>query len=109
TGAAIEQYVAQHGRQPKRSTINKLRQTANLTTRPPKHLHSLSDLTAGWRHRATDLLGQEATTWARNTIADTPQHLLRADDIPLDLVDQIGRSVVIAVGEKRSTWRRANL
>ena len=35
--------------------------------------------------------------------------MLRADDIPLDLVDQIGRSVVIAVGEKRSTWRRANL
>ncbi|MTB73124.1 relaxase domain-containing protein [Arsenicicoccus sp. MKL-02] len=109
TEAAIEEYVAQHGRQPKRSTVNKLRQTANLTTRPPKHRHSLADLTAGWRRRATDLLGEDATTWARNTLTNTPQRLLRADDIPLDLIEEVGRSVVIAVGEKRSTWRRANL
>lgn len=109
TDAAIREYVAKHGRQPKRSTVNKLRQTANLTTRPPKHLHSLADLTAGWRRRATDLLGEDSTTWAQTTLANAPQRLLRADDIPLDLVEEVGRSVVIAVGEKRSTWRRANL
>lgn len=109
TEAAIQEYVANHGRQPKRSTINKLRQTANLITRPPKHIHSLVDLTAGWRSRATDLLGEDSTTWARNTLANNPQRLLRADDIPLDLIEEVGRSVVVAVGEKRSTWRRANL
>lgn len=109
TEAAIEEYVAKHGRQPERSTVNKLRQTANLTTRPHKHTHSLADLTAVWRRRATDLLGEDATTWARNTFAKTPQRLLRADDIPLDLIEEVGRSVVIGVGEKRSTWRRANL
>lgn len=37
------------------------------------------------------------------------RRLLRADDIPLDTVEQVGRVVVAAVGEKRSTWRRANL
>ncbi len=72
TEAAIAEYVATHGHQPKRSTINKLRQTANLTTRPPKHIHSLADLTAGWRRRATDLLGEDATTW-RRTLSPTPR------------------------------------
>lgn len=109
TEAAIAEYVATHGHQPKRSTINKLRQTANLTTRPPKHIHSLADLTAGWRRCATDLLGEDATTWAQNALANAPQRLLRADDIPLDLIEEVGRSVVIEVGANRSTWRRANL
>jgi energy-coupling factor transporter ATP-binding protein EcfA2 len=35
--------------------------------------------------------------------------LLRADDIPLDVIRDIGRTVVETVGEKRSTWRRWNL
>jgi hypothetical protein len=35
--------------------------------------------------------------------------LLRADDVPLDVVHRLGQSVVVAVGEKRSTWRRWNL
>ncbi|MFV0460454.1 MAG: hypothetical protein ACK5MT_16970 [Actinomycetales bacterium] len=35
--------------------------------------------------------------------------LLRADDIPLDVVRDIGSTVVETVGEKRSTWRRWNL
>src|SRR5690606_11173619 len=35
--------------------------------------------------------------------------LLRADDIPLDVVANLGSSVVATVGEKRSTWRRWNL
>jgi hypothetical protein len=35
--------------------------------------------------------------------------LLRADDIPLDVIRDIGRSVVETVGEKRSTWRKWNL
>ncbi|WP_261369805.1 ATP-dependent DNA helicase [Corynebacterium sanguinis] len=34
---------------------------------------------------------------------------MRADDIPLDTVTDLGQSVVAAVGEKRSTWRRWNL
>ena len=35
--------------------------------------------------------------------------LLRADDLPLDVVRGLGESVVATVGEKRSTWRRWNL
>ncbi|GAA3958378.1 ATP-dependent DNA helicase [Gordonia caeni] len=35
--------------------------------------------------------------------------LLRADDVPLDAIGELGTSVVGVVGEKRSTWRRWNL
>lgn len=33
----------------------------------------------------------------------------RADDVPLGGIASLGQSVVEAVGEKRSTWRRWNL
>lgn len=32
-----------------------------------------------------------------------------ADDIPLEVISSLGHSVMVAVGEKRSTWRRWNL
>lgn len=35
--------------------------------------------------------------------------VLRADDVPLDLIGEVGQMVVWDVGEKRSTWRRWNL
>ncbi|MFG1777745.1 hypothetical protein ACGFIR_14590 [Micromonospora sp. NPDC049051] len=73
-------------------------------------MQSLADLTVGWRHRATELLGEDATAWAR-TLTTTGEQaaLLRADDVPIDTITDLGRSVVAAVGEKRSTWRRWNL
>ena len=35
--------------------------------------------------------------------------MLRADDVPLDVVREVGLSVMASVGEKRSTWTRWNL
>lgn len=35
--------------------------------------------------------------------------VLRADDVPLDLVGELGQVVMEAVGERRSTWQRWNL
>ncbi|MGH3498829.1 MAG: MobF family relaxase [Nocardioidaceae bacterium] len=109
TDRLIEEYVATHGRRPRPATIMKLRQQANLAHRPEKQIHSLSDLTAMWRGRAARDIGEDATTWARHLTANPPRRLLRADDIPLDVIEQVGRDVVAAVGEKRATWRRANL
>ena len=37
---------------------------ATLSTRPEKIVHSLADLTSGWRARAGNLLGEDATVWA---------------------------------------------
>lgn len=105
----IAAYVEKHGRQPSRATIIKLRAQATLATRPEKEIHSLADLTEKWREQAGAFLGEEATAWARRVVANDLPLLLRADDVPLDVVANLGSSVVATVGEKRSTWRRWNL
>ncbi|AHI02833.1 conjugal transfer protein [Corynebacterium falsenii DSM 44353] len=109
TDRLIDQYVTEHGRRPSAATIMKLRAQATLSTRPEKTVHSLADLTAAWRNRASAVLGEDATGWARRVASNDQPLLLRADDIPLDVVRNLGESVVDAVGEKRSTWRRWNL
>ncbi len=105
----IEEYVERHGRQPSTVTILKIRAQATLVTRPEKEVRSLADLTGDWRRRATGLLGEDATTWAGRVTSNDAPLLLRADDVPLDVIAEFGRSVVGTVGEKRSTWRRWNL
>lgn len=105
----IAEYVAKHGRQPSTATVIKLRAQATLATRPEKEVRSLADLTAEWRTRATGVLGQDATGWARGVTDNDKALLLRADDVPLDAIADLGQSVVGVVGEKRSTWRRWNL
>ncbi len=105
----IDKYVAAHGRQPSNATILKLRAQATLSTRPDKKVRSLADLAEEWRTRATTVLGRDATRWAMEATDNDRPLLLRADDIPLDVIRDIGRSVVETVGEKRSTWRRWNL
>ena len=106
----IDAYVARHGHQPSPRTVLKLRAQATLATRPDKDVRSLADLTAGWRQRATQLLGQDATTWATAlTSSEALPATLRADDISLDVIEQIGQVVTSVVGERRSTWTRWNL
>lgn len=107
----IDAYRAKHGREPSAKTILKLRAQATLATRPEKRVQSLATLTANWRHRAGTVLGEDATAWARTltTAAGEQTALLRADDVPLDTITDLGQSVVAAVVEKRSTWRRWNL
>ena len=109
TDLLIEKYVAQHGRRPSKKVIVELRAEATLSTRPEKHVHSLADLTAGWRNRASRLLGADATQWARTITSNAVRPMLRADDIRLDLIVEVGSSVVEQVSEKRSTWRHWNL
>jgi conjugative relaxase-like TrwC/TraI family protein len=109
TDRLIDRYVTEHGRRPSPATIVKLRAQATLSTRPEKEIHSLADLTADWRARAGRVLGTNATAWARRVAANEEPLLLRADDVPLDVIASLGGSVVESVGEKRSTWRRWNL
>ena len=106
----IAEYVAKHGRQPSARTVLKLRAQATLATRPEKQIRSLADLTAEWRQRAARVLGKDATGWARALTGDAGvRRVLRADDVPLDVVREVGQAVMEAVGEKRSTWTRWNL
>ena len=106
----IAEYVAKHGRQPSARTVLKLRAQATLATRPEKQIRSLADLTGEWRQRAGRMLGQDATGWARTlTSGGELRRVLRADDVPLDVVGEVGQAVMETVGEKRSTWTRWNL
>src|SRR5699024_9542028 len=78
--------------------------------RPPKQQHSLSDLTAQWRERATAVLGEDAPTWASALLTGSAgEPLLRADDIPLEDLDEVAEVVVQQVGDRRATWKRWNL
>jgi conjugative relaxase-like TrwC/TraI family protein len=106
----IDAYVARHGRQPSPRTVLKLRAQATLATRPEKDVRSLADLTVEWRRRATQLLGEDATTWASAlTSGKALPATVRADDVSLDVIAQIGQVVTSVMGEKRSTWTRWNL
>lgn len=109
TDRLIEEYVAGHGRRPSAKTIIELRATATISTRPEKELHSLAALATGWRNRAHGLLHADPTGWARSVLAHAGSVGLRAEDVPLDVVSEVGRQVVAVVGEKRSTWRHWNL
>lgn len=105
----IAEYVAAQGHRPTPAGMMKLRAQATLSTRPAKEVHSLAELTTEWRTRAGRVLGTDATDWARTIARHDAPPLLRADDLPLDVIRSLGQSVVAAVGEKRSTWRRWNL
>jgi conjugative relaxase-like TrwC/TraI family protein len=109
TDAMIADYVARHGRRPSVETIVRMRARATLTTRPEKHIQSLADLTTDWRTRADRILGRDATRWARGLTTGPALRALRADDVSLDLIDEVGATVVERVSEKRSTWRQWNL
>jgi conjugative relaxase-like TrwC/TraI family protein len=105
----IAEYVARHGKQPSRTTIIRLRAQATLATRSEKQVRSLADLTAEWRARAGRVLGSDATLWARNVAGGPVPQPLQADQIPLDLIAEVGTRVVGRVSEKRSTWRHWTL
>ncbi len=106
----VDEYVSKHGRQPSPKLVWQFRQQATLETRPPKQEHSLSDLTSQWRERATTLLGEDAPTWASALLAGSEQEpLLRADDIPLEDLEEVAEVVVQQVGDRRATWKRWNL
>lgn len=96
--------------EPYPAVVMKLRAQATLSTKPEKTVHSLADLTESWRACAGEILGENAAGWVRR-VSTGAKHplLLRADDLPCDVIHSIGESVVAGVGEKRSTWRRWDL
>jgi conjugative relaxase-like TrwC/TraI family protein len=109
TDRLIGEYRTAHGRRPSRTVVTRLRQQATLATRPDKTLRSLADLTADWRRRAGAVLGEDATGWARRVAASGDAVVIRADDVPLDVIEDLGRVVVAVNAERRSTWTRWNL
>lgn len=106
----VAEYVAKHGRQPPKQVLWQIRQQATLETRPEKEHHSLAELTARWRERATSHVGDDPVAWARQMLRDAEaEPLLRADDLPAETIAKLADVVVAMVADRRSTWRRWNL
>jgi conjugative relaxase-like TrwC/TraI family protein len=106
----VAEYIAKHGRGPSRGQLWRIRQQATLETRPAKELHSLAELTDGWRHRAATILGRDPIRWARELAnASAVEPLIRADDVPLEKIQEFADRVVQQVADRRSTWRKWNL
>lgn len=89
----IADHVAKNGRRPSAATIVKLRAQATFATRPDKEVRSLADLIAEWRTRATTILGDDATSWAGRSMSNETPSALRADDVPLELIAELGASL----------------
>ncbi|PUB26802.1 conjugative relaxase-like TrwC/TraI family protein [Promicromonospora sp. AC04] len=112
TDKLIAEYREKHGRMPSRGTINRLREQANLATRPPKSIESLADLSAQWRDRAARILGQDPGQWARDLIArsvDEPGRSFTAHDVPNEVIEKAAAVVLRVVGDKRATWKHWHL
>ena len=106
----IGEYRSKHGRSPSQAAEARLRQQATLETRSEKELHSLAELTVDWRERATSVLGEDATMWARELLTrPRAEAVLRADDLSLDQVHDIAAVVLMEVGNRRATWGHWNL
>lgn len=104
----IAEYVTGHGRQPSAKVIVELRAQATLATRPPKEVRSLVDLTAEWRRRAAERVGDDTTAWA-STLTGADGTPLRTEDVPLQALGAIATDVVAALSVKRSVWTHWNL
>ncbi|EYT56604.1 conjugal transfer protein [Leucobacter sp. UCD-THU] len=108
----IAEFTEKHGRPTTQQTLIRLRAAATLMTRPDKQKRSLAELTEQWRARADEILGADSTEWATNLLKGAEPvrvPLLRASDASLELLEEIGGSVVEQVGNKRTTWRKWNL
>ena len=68
-------------------------------------------MTDQWRHRADSHLGgmDEQVAWVTSLKDRNDLPLLRTDDLAGPILDDAGRAVIAAVGERRATFRRDNL
>ncbi|WP_285100911.1 MobF family relaxase [Promicromonospora sp. MEB111] len=108
----INEYREKHGHAPSLGTINRLREQANLRTRPPKTIKSLEDLTTEWRERAGRILGTDPVKWAQGLLSAAladPGRVFAAGDVPQEVVDMAACVVLGVVGDKRATWKHWNL
>jgi conjugative relaxase-like TrwC/TraI family protein len=107
----VAAFVAAHGRQPTSVEVLRMRQRATLSTRPDKAHHSLAELTASWRNRAEEHLGDMAgqVAWVTGLKDRNDLPLLRADDLDDGILADAAEATVAAVADRRSTYGRHNL
>jgi conjugative relaxase-like TrwC/TraI family protein len=106
-------FTATRGREPSRVEMLRLRQQATLATRPTKHVHTLTDLRAGWASTATAVTGRSGKDLVAAAIQDdlrTPEPLADAPEaIAATLDTALAETVLTSIQVRRSTWTKANL
>jgi len=109
TKTLVEKFVTAHGRQPTAREVIQLRQRATLETRPDKHLRPLAEMAAGWRRRATPVVGREQGTWVAGLAGRNDLPPLTSADFTDDMCQDVARLAVEAVSGSRATFTRSNV
>jgi len=109
TKTLVAQFVTAHGRQPTAREVIQLRQRATLETRPDKHLRPLAEMVAGWRRRATPILGEDQVSWVAELAGRNALPLLTSADFTEAMCQDVARLAVEAVSGSRATFTRSNV
>ncbi len=109
TTALVEQFVTAHGRQPSAREVIQMRQRATLETRPDKHLRPLAQMVAGWRQRATPVVGKEQSAWVATLAGHNDLPPLTSADFTDGMCQDITRLAIEAVSGSRATFTRSNV
>ncbi|RPF21501.1 MobF family relaxase [Myceligenerans xiligouense] len=111
----ITQYIATHDRRPSKTTVIKLRAQATLQTRPEKQIHSLADLTTGWRARAARVLSSlgasdgDPVALARSLTSPQVARDFAADEVPADAIERAAAATFHTVAARKTTFTHWNL
>ncbi|PVU84428.1 conjugal transfer protein (plasmid) [Cellulomonas sp. WB94] len=109
----VDAYTTAHGQRPDAVTVLRMRQQATLTTRNPKVVHSLEELTEQWHARAGQALSGDAASWAERALAprEPPAEPVVAAPAPRPdpRVTEAADLVFAALSTKRSTWTPWNV
>jgi conjugative relaxase-like TrwC/TraI family protein len=107
--ALVAEYANAHGRQPTNVEVVKMRQRANLETRPVKEHHGLAELTDSWRQRSEKYVGSGQQSWVAGLADRNDLPLLRTGDLDDGILIDAASVAVRTVAERRATFSRANL
>ena len=108
--AAVQAFERDHGRAPTASEVVKLRQVATLATRPAKTHSSVHDLTVQWRGRASGHVPIDVQErWVASLAGRHDTRLVTCDGLQEGMLRDTATVVLARVGERSSTFTRANL
>jgi conjugative relaxase-like TrwC/TraI family protein len=105
----VAEYASAHGRQPTNVEVVKMRQRANLETRPAKEHHGLAQLTDSWRQRSEKYVGSDQESWVAGLADRNDLPLLHARDLDDGILSDAASVAVRTVAERRATFSRANI
>ena len=109
TKTLVEQFVTARGRRPTAREVIQMRQQATLETRPDKHLRPLAEMVAGWRQRATPVVGEGQVAWVTELAGRNDLPPLTSADFTDGMCQEVARLAVEEVSGSRATFTRSNV